>query len=301
MAEPTSQVEGARIGILAAWGDFPLIVARQLKAEGHQVIGLGVRHHCDPTLANFCDEFGWIGLARLGGAIRFFRRHGVTRATMAGKIHKVMLYQPWTWVRHTPDWTAVKTFFPHFISGTRDRKDDTLLGTIVELFARHGIEFVPATDYAPDLLASPGHIAGPPLSPLQQADVDFGWAIAKQMGALDIGQSICVKGQAVLAVEAIEGTDLCIARAGELCRQGGFAVVKVAKPQQDMRFDVPTVGLGTLRNMVAAGGRVLAIEGGRTIVLEEEAFCEFAQRHRISVVSIDSSALNAENPLRLTG
>jgi DUF1009 family protein len=300
MSPTSGQHEPMRIGLLAAWGDFPLIVARQLKAEGHQVIGLGVRHHCDPQLADICDEFGWVGLARLGGALRFFHRHRVTEATMAGKIHKVLLYQPWTWLRHTPDWTAIKTFAPHFISNSRDRKDDTLLGTIVELFARNGIRFVPATDFAPQLLVPPGHIAGPRLTPAQQTDVDFGWDVAKQMGALDIGQSVCVKGQTILAVEAIEGTDLCITRAGELCRQGGFSVVKVAKPQQDMRFDVPTVGLGTLRNMVAAGGKVLAIEGGKTIVLEEAAFCEFAQRHGLSIVSLDPVA-QAQNPLRNAG
>ena len=300
MANSSPQDNTMRIGVLAAWGNLPLVVARQIKAQGHQVVGLGVRHHCDPAMEELCDEFGWTGLARLGGAIRFFQRHGVTRATMAGKIHKVLLYQPWTWARYIPDWTAVKTFFPHFISGARDRKDDTLLGTIVELFARHGIEFVPPTDYAPELLAPVGQIAGPPPTALQQADIDFGWSIAKQMGGLDIGQSICVKGQAVLAVEAIEGTDLCIARAGELCCQGGFSVVKVAKPQQDMRFDVPTVGLRTLRNMAKAGGSVLAIEAGRTIVLEEAVFCEFAQKHRISVVSIEDDEMQVVSPLRHT-
>lgn len=276
-----------------------MVVARAMKRQGYHVSALGVRHHCDPALADIVDHFEWTGLARLGRAVRYFQRQGVTQATMAGKIHKVLLYQPWTWVRHTPDWTAVQTFFPHFITGARDRKDDTLLGAIVQLFAQHGIEFLPATDFAPELLVPSGHIAGPPPTKLQQADIDFGWGIAKQMGGLDIGQSVCVKGQAVLAVEAIEGTDLCIARAGELCRQGGFAVVKVAKPGQDMRFDVPTVGVGTLKTMVKARANLLAIEGERTIVVDEPGVREFANRHRITVVACPPQA-ESELP-RLAG
>ena len=148
---------------------------------------------------------------------------------------------------------------------------------------RDGIAFHPATDFAPELLVKPGQIAGRPPSAAQQADIEFGWDVAKQMGGLDIGQSVCVKDRAVLAVEAIEGTDACILRAGDLCKKGGFTVVKVAKPQQDMRFDVPTVGVRTLRTMVAAGANVLAIEGGRTILLDDEEFRQFAAQHKISV------------------
>ena len=132
----------------------------------------------------------------------------------------------------------------------------------------------------------PGQIAGRPPSAAQQTDIEFGWDIAKQMGRLDIGQSVCVKDRAVLAVEAIEGTDACILRAGELCKKGGFTVVKVAKPQQDMRFDVPTVGVRTLRTMVAAGATMLAIEGGRTILLDDDEFRRYAAEHKLSVVAL---------------
>lgn len=279
------------VGLLAAWGDFPLMVARRLRDDGYRVVGLGVRDHCDPALAELCDHFEWTGVARLGRAVRYFRRHRVTQATMAGKIHKVILYKPWAWFRHRPDWTTIRTFFPHFVSGKRDRKDDTLLTAIVDCFAEGGITFLPATDFAPELLVEPGNLAGKPLTRAQIADVAFGWNAAKQMGHLDIGQSVCVKSQTVIAVEAIEGTDLCISRAGSLCRQGGFTVVKVAKPRQDMRFDVPTVGIGTLRSMAEAGGSVLAIEAGRTILLDPSQFCQFAAQNKISVVSVDGAAL----------
>jgi DUF1009 family protein len=238
------------------------------------------------VLREICQDFEWIGWCSLGRAIRYFRRCGVEQATMAGKFHKTVIYQPGVWWRHWPDWKFIKTFYHYLITHKRDNKDDTLLGVLADAFGAEGITFQPATDFAPDLLVKPGQIAGRPPSTSQHADIQFGWDIAKLMGGLDIGQSICVKDRAVLAVEAIEGTDACILRAGELCKKGGFTVVKVAKPQQDMRFDVPTVGVRTLRTMVAAGASVLAIEGGRTILLDDDEFRKFASQHKVSVIAL---------------
>lgn len=277
---------GEPIGLLAGWGRYPIVIAQELKRRGYRVVCTAVRDHADPALAEYCDEFYWVGMGSIGGMIRRFRQHGVQRAVMAGKIHKVLFYRPGWWVRHHPDWTAARTFYRHFVTGTKDRKDDSLLLAIVNVFQESGITFEPATDFAPQLLVATGQVAGPSLSVKQLRDVDFGWDLAKQMGALDVGQTVCVKDQAVLAVEAIEGTDLCIRRAGELCRQGGFTVVKVAKPQQDMRFDVPTVGLKTLESLAAAGGKVLAIEADSTILLDSQEFQEAAARLKLSVVAM---------------
>jgi DUF1009 family protein len=210
---------------------------------------------------------------------------------MAGKIHKVLLFRRYYLLSHLPDWTGIRTFLPHFVTRSQDRKDDTMLSTIVRAFAERGIVFAPATDFAPDLLVDSAHLAGPHLSFGQRKDVAFGWRLAKDIGRVDVGQSVAVKGQAVLAVEAIEGTDQCIRRAGQLCPSGGFTVVKVAKPQQDMRFDVPTIGLGTIRSMIQAGGKVLAVEAERTILLDRPEVVEFAQRHGISLVSLHESEL----------
>jgi DUF1009 family protein len=281
-----SSIQRGPIGLVAGWGDYPLMVANALRRQGYRVCGLGIKDHADPRLAEHCDDFGWVGLARLGAAIRFFRRRGVRHAMMAGKVHKTLLFRPWAIVKHFPDWTCIKAFYPHFIATKQDRKDDTLLGTIVKTFATGGVEFHPATDFAPELLVKPGPLTNRRPSAGQQADIEFGWRLAKEMGRLDVGQSVAVKDRAVLAVEAIEGTDECIRRAGLLCPKGGFTVVKVAKPQQDMRFDVPTIGLGTVRTMVEAGGRVLAIEAGRTIILEELKIVEFAERHGLVVVAV---------------
>ena len=279
------------IGLLAGWGTLPFAVAEALRRQGRRVAGVGILDHADPRLADLCDQFGWIGIGGIGRAIRYFQRWKVTQATMAGKVHKVLLYQPGWWLRHRPDWKAVRAFYPQLFIGTKDRRDDTLLRTVVNAFARDGITFEPATDFAPELLVKAGLIAGKRLTGKQQRDVEFGWKIAKEMGGLDVGQSVCIKNQTVLAVEAIEGTDRCIGRAGELCQAGGFTVVKVAKPSQDMRFDVPTVGPKTLHSLAAAGAQVLAIEADRTILLDQDEFHRAAQRLKLSVVAFDESAI----------
>jgi hypothetical protein len=144
----------------------------------------------------------------------------------------------------------------------------------------------PATDFAPELLAPPGQLTrrGPTAS--EQRDIEFGWSLAKEMGRLDIGQSVAVKGRAVIAVEALEGTDACIRRSGDLCPQGGFTVVKVAKPQQDMRFDVPTIGIGTIESLIAAKASLLAIEAEKTIIVDQPQVLALANRHGLSIVSL---------------
>lgn len=277
----------SKIGLVAGWGSYPIVVARALKRQGFQVYCLGIKDHADPQLRSLCDDYCQLGLAKMGAHIRYFRRHGVKRVTMAGKIHKVRIVGRFDWIKFLPDWTTIRTFFHHFYTLRKDRKDDSLLLAVVHASAERGIEIVPATDYAPELLAPKGQLSGPRLSGAQRKDVEFGWQIAKQMGRLDIGQSVAVLGQAVLAVEAIEGTDLCIRRAGELCSSGGFVVVKVAKPAQDMRFDVPTIGLKTVQAMVESGARVLAIEAGKTILIDQDEVARLATKHNIAIIAVE--------------
>jgi DUF1009 family protein len=227
-----------------------------------------------------------MGVARMGAMIRFFRRSGCTQATMAGKIHKAaVLFRRWGWVAHLPDLTTIRGFLPHFISRSKDTRDDSLLSTVVDVFARGGVHFAPATDFAPELLVKPGLLTRRSLTHAQLKDAQFGWRMAKEMGRLDVGQTVVVKNQSVLAVEAVEGTDECIRRAGQLCPQGGFTVVKVAKPQQDMRFDVPTIGMLTLETISQAGGAVLAVEAEKTILLDEHEFIAAANRLGLCVIA----------------
>ena len=210
---------------------------------------------------------------------------------MAGKIHKVRLFQRWGWLRHLPDLRTIRMFLPHFLHATQGLPRRLAADWRSSRSSPpRASASRPATDYAPELLVQDGQLTRRGPTAWQQKDIEFGWQMAKEMGRLDIGQSVAVKDQAVLAVEAVEGTDECIRRAGALCPAGGFTVVKVAKPQQDMRFDVPTIGLGTLETLVAAGGRVLAVEAGRTIFLDQAAVVEYADRHGLVIVAIDPHA-----------
>lgn len=276
-----------RIGLLAGWGRYPHAVADALRRQGYAVYCLGVRGHADPALAEVCDDFAWVGLARLARAVRYFRGHGVRTAIMAGKIHKHLLLRRGAWIRHLPDWRTLRRFARHFLLAARDNRDDTLLLAVTEEFASGGITMAPATQFAPELLVKLGQLTRRGPTAAERKDIEFGWRLAKEMGRLDVGQSVAVKARAALAVEAIEGTDGCIRRAGQLCRHSGFTVVKVAKPQQDMRFDVPTIGLDTVQTMVEAGAACLAIEAERTIVIDQQEVVRYADAHGLAIVALD--------------
>ena len=277
-----------RVGLIAGAGSFPIVFAQAAREQGHFVFGFGVRDMASPELAKFCDRYETAPLGRPGAAIRNFRRHGISQAVMAGKIEKTVLFHPFRLLRLLPDWHAIRIWYRH---AARNKKDDTLLMAVIQEFEQHGVRFGSALDFCPSLLAKHGFLTRRKPTPAQWKDIHFGWELAKEMGRLDVGQSVVVKDTAVIAVEAIEGTDRCIRRAGELCRAGGFTVVKVAKPKQDMRFDVPTIGPQTIRSMYECGGKVLAIECDKTIVLELAEVIEQADKFGIAVVAVNASEL----------
>jgi UDP-2,3-diacylglucosamine hydrolase len=270
------------IGLLAGWGRFPILFAEKAQSLGLPVVCVGIRDAADPVLAGKCQSFHWAGMTRLGRMIRCFKREGVEQLVMAGKVNKVAMHLPWRWFRMVPDWRTLRFWY----NRTRaSNSDDHLLLGIINEFAADGLRVASALDFCPELLVQPGRLTQRGPSAAEQADIDYGWHLAREMGRLDVGQSVAVKERAVLAVEAIEGTDRAIARAGELCRKGGFVVVKVAKPQQDMRFDVPTIGCNTIETMRRAGGRVLAIEAGKTIIVDQEATIALANRCGVTIVA----------------
>lgn len=282
------------LGLLAGWGRFPLVVTEKAQSQGTRVFCIGIKHEADPQLQKLADGFAWSGVAKLGRMIRLFKQAGCRKIVMAGKIHKHrFLYAPWRIFSLIPDGRTVRFWYRRQL---RDRKDDTLLLAMIDEFKKDGLDFGSALDYYPDLLAPEGVLTQRQPTPGEQADIAFGWELAREMGRLDVGQSVCVKEKAVLAVEAIEGTDAAIKRAGEFCPSGGFTVVKVAKPQQDMRFDVPTIGLFTIDNLIQSGAKVLAIEAGKTIILDREAVIEMADRYGVSIV-----AWREAQALRLAG
>jgi DUF1009 family protein len=276
------------VGLLAGSGRFPILFAEKARRLGLPVVCVGIRGEASPELRGLVHRFYWAGVARLGRMIRCFRRDGVRQAVMAGKVHKVSLFVPWLLLQHLPDWRSISFVFRR--PQRKHNTDDALLLGIIDEFARDGITVVSALDLCPELLVKAGILTHRRPSAREETDIEFGWELAKEMGRLDVGQSVVVKNRAVLAVEAIEGTDQAILRAGQLCRAGGFVVVKVAKPQQDMRFDVPTVGTTTVESLHRAGGRVLAIEADKTILIDAEETLALANRYGLSIVSVDRRA-----------
>jgi DUF1009 family protein len=275
-----------RVGLLAGAGRFPILFAQAARRQGLSVHCLGVEGMAPEELFDCCDACEFLPLARIGRAIRTFRKSAIDHVVMAGKIEKVVLVRPHLFWRLLPDWRTLHMWF-RFATG--NKKDDTLLLAVIREFERDGITFDSALDYCPELLVNHGFLTRRKPTPAQWKDICFGWDLAKEMGRLDVGQSVMVKETAVLAVEAIEGTDQCIRRAGELCRKGGFTVVKVAKPQQDRRFDVPTIGQQTIQTMRECGAKVLAIEEGQTIVLDHEEVIRQADEAGIAIVSVNAA------------
>jgi DUF1009 family protein len=271
------------VGLLAGSGRFPILFAEAARRQGLRVACVGIRYEAPEALRDLCDSFQLYGIARLGGFIRAFRRLGVRRIVMAGKVTKNVIYTPWRVVQLCPDFRTIRWWYGR---NRADNRDDSLLLGVIAEFERDGMTFASALDFCPELLVKEGVLTRRAPTPAERRDIEFGWTLAKEMGRLDVGQSVAVKEKAALAVEAIEGTDRCIERAGQFCRAGGWTLVKVAKPQQDMRFDVPTIGVATIDNLHEAGARVLAIEADRTILLDQDQVVALADRYGLSIVAL---------------
>jgi len=276
-----SSTANSPVGVIAGAGRFPFIVVEGAKRAGSRVVVVGLRGLADPKLRNLADAFHWAGLARMGRWIRIFTAAGVSRAIMAGYVRKEVMYGRFRLLKLCPDWMSVKLWFFQL----RDKRNDTILAAVAEVLQTKGITLQDATQYCPDALANEGLLTGSGPTPDQHKDIDFGWRMAKEMGRLDIGQAVAVKETEVIAVEAIEGTDRMIERAGQLCRRRGWCLVKVAKPNQDMRFDIPTVGPDTIEELHRAGAGVLVIEAGKTIVVDQEKMLAAAAKHGIVVIA----------------
>ncbi|MBI1832586.1 MAG: LpxI family protein [Planctomycetes bacterium] len=270
------------IGLLAGWGRFPILFAQKARQLGLPVVCVGISDEASPELEPIVDRFYWAGMAKLGRMIRCFKYEGVEKIVMAGKLHKVRMNVSFRLLHYLPDWRMIKAYF---FGNRKDNNDDSLMLALIDEFAQDGMTFASALDFCPELLVKSGLLTKRGLSASEEADIAFGWELAREMGRLDVGQSVAVREKAVLAVEAIEGTDQAILRAGQLCPRGGIVVVKVAKPKQDMRFDVPTIGCGTIESMYQAGASVLAIEAGKTIVIDQEETVALADRYGITIVA----------------
>ncbi len=271
------------LGLVAGEGELPRLVASGARAAGRKVAVVALRGFADPSLRELADRFCWRGVVQLGRWIRALRRAGCQEVVMAGRVRKADMFAGprWLqWLRYLPDWTSIRVWYFH----ARDKRNATLLAAVAAELERRGLTLIDSTKYCSQALAPVGVLTPfePPRAVL--ADAEFAWPLAKQIAALDIGQSVAVKEREIIAVEAIEGTDKLIERAGQLCPAGGWTLVKVARPNQDPRFDVPTVGPDTIRNLYRARAAALVVEAGKTIMLDKETLLSLAAGWGMSVI-----------------
>lgn len=265
----------APIGLIAGNGCFPLLFARAARELGRPTIAVALEGETDPKLAETVTEIVWVRLGELGKLIETFKQRGVAEAVMAGGVRKGRMFSD-----ARPDLRAAK-----LLARVALRKDDTLLRALADELAGEGIAVRPSTTFLGELITPKGLLAGPKPSTSENEDIQFGWELAQEIGRLDIGQCVVVKDRTVLAVEAIEGTDEAIRRGGRFGRAGAV-VVKVCKPQQDLRFDLPAAGPDTIGVMRESGARLLALESGASLLLEKHALLRAAQEAGITVVGL---------------
>ncbi len=261
------------LGIIAGSGVYPLLLADAARVAGvKRIILAAFTDETSPDVTNRADQIEWLRVGQLGKLLNFFREAKVRHAIMAGQIAPGNLFSL------RPDFKAM-----FLLARLKQRNAESIFGAIADQLAEIGVELLPATTFLEHLLAPHGQIAGPKLKEREEEDIAFGFAIARQLSALDVGQTIVVKNGTVLAVEAFEGTNEAIRRGGSLGKKNAI-VIKVTKPNQDMRFDVPVIGSETLRVADEAKVRAIAVEAGRTLLLEKSALLDLAERLKISLV-----------------
>ena len=266
------------LGLIAGRGRLPLELARAARRRGLGVAAVAFHGETDPELAANVDRITWLHLGELAALLDALHAAGAEDVVMAGKILKTSLYGDLA--RLKPDARAIALF-----AGLRDRSDDAILGAIADILAGEGLLLRPQAELVPELLAQAGVLGGVAPGEAQRRDAAFGWRIAKALGQVDVGQTVVVRDRAVMALEAIEGTDAAIRR-GALLGGPGVTVVKVAKPGQDPRFDMPAIGADTLEVLVEAKAASLAVEAGRTLVVDRARVVELADAHGIALFGI---------------
>ena len=272
------------LGLIAGEGRLPYMVADGARRAGFRVVCVGLADSAAPTLAEHVDAF-WVGaIARPGGWMRKLRRHGARRAIMVGRVAKTRIYTPWRILRYVPDWRAFRIWYVRLRG--KDKRNDSVLNAIAEEFASGGIVLENSIMYCTEHMAHEGVMTRTQPSASAMADITFGWPMVLEIGRLDIGQAMAVREREIIAVEAIEGTAEMIERAGALCKKGGWTLLKAAKPDQDMRFDVPCVGPDTIESLKRHNAACLALEKGRTIIIDKPETLSLADKLGIAVIGV---------------
>ncbi len=264
----------AILGIIAGNGVYPRLLANAARKAGvEKIAAAAFTGETDPVLHEQVDVIEWMRVGQLGRLLKFFGVQDIHHAIMAGQIAPKNLFDL------RPDLKALM-----LMGKLKQRNAESIFAAIADELAKIDVDLLPATTFLEDSLAPPGLIAGPKLSGREKDDVELGWKVAKEIARLDIGQTVIIKSGTIVAVEALEGTNEAITRAGTLAREGAV-MVKVAKPNQDMRFDVPVIGVETIRVAAEAKLRIIAIEAGKTLLLDRGAILDLAKRTKISIVA----------------
>jgi len=263
------------VGLIAGGGQFPLMVADAAKKQGFRMVAVAHYGETDPSLSARVDKIIWIKLGQLGHLIKALKKNGVKKALMAGSITKKRMFGN---IRPDLKGLAIMTKLAVF-------HDDDILKSVTDELAKEGIEMISSISFLPELLAPAGCLTRKKPSKTEKEDIDFGWTVAKELGRLDIGQCVVVRKKTVLALEAIDGTDRTILRGGKLAKEKAV-VVKVSKPNQDLRFDLPSVGLETLKQMFRVKASVLALEAGKTLMFDKADMITYADNADISIFAI---------------
>ena len=270
---------GEVLGLIAGNGRFPFLTAAGARRAGRRVVALALKEATAPELEREVDEMHWISLGQLGKAIDILQRAGAHEAVMAGQVQHKQLFSD-----VVPDLKLMG-----LLARLAFRNTDSLIGAVADTLSREGITLIPSIAFLEDQLATKGPMTRRKPDGDQQKDVDYGETVARALARMDLGQTAVVKGRAAVALEAMEGTDETIRRAGRIAGPG-TTVVKVSKPKQDLRFDVPVVGPGTLDAMREAGSAVLAVDAARTLLIDRPAFLERAEAERVAVIGLDADA-----------
>src|SRR2546425_700003 len=264
-----------KYGLIAGNGRFPFLVLEGARERSVDIVVAAIKEETAPEIDNQGNTVEWIGVGQLGRLIRFFKREGVTHAIMAGKVKHNQIVR----LNALPDLRMVR-----LLARLTEKNTDSLIGAVADELAREGIQLVDSTTFLESFLAPEGVLTRRPPTKEERGDIDYGLGIAREIARLDLGQTIAVKDRAVVAIEAMEGTDAVIVRASEVTRGKPFVVVKVAKPDQDMRFDVPVIGLPTIENMKRAGATAIHVTSRKTLLFDMRELIAFADTNGVSIV-----------------
>jgi DUF1009 family protein len=279
MNGPTGAQKKETVGLIAGGGQFPLLIAEAARRKGLAVVAVAHLGETDPSLSDKVDEVIWIKLGQFGRLISALKKNRIKKSLMAGTIKKRRMFEN---VRPDLKGLALMSKLAIF-------HDDGILRGVADELAREGIEIISSTQYLPEILAPPGCLTRRKPTKSEKEDMDFGFRMAKELGRLDIGQCVVVRNKTVLAVEAIEGTNATILRGGELAVENAV-VVKVSKPHQDFRFDVPAVGLETVEAMARVKASALAVEAGKTLIFDKAGMMSYANKLRMTIMSMSPGA-----------